>query len=91
VLLILRNVARPVLESSQQQRAGPMLIFIMVAHLIFFLVLKFTFYYHPHQKGNQSSSNQNDAKGVSPTSTPTIFSDGDDGDNSGDQYYPNRY
>merc|ERR1712232_929528 len=79
-ILILRNVARPILEtSSNQQRAGPILIFIMVAHIIFFLVLKFTFYYHPHRSNNHDKSNA----GV-PTSSPTTHEDDDSGENAGD-------
>ena len=81
-ILILRNVARPILEtSSNQQRAGPILIFIMVAHILFFLVLKFTFYYHPH-RGNHNEKQQSNP--TAPTSSPTSYYDEDSGEDAGD-------
>ena len=82
-ILILRNVVRPILEtSSNQQRAGPILIFIMVAHVIFYLVLKFTFYYHSNK--NYHTDAQDQAADVVPTTFPTAYYSEDSGDNAGD-------
>lgn len=48
-LLVLRNVAGPILSSdSTQQKAGPLIICVMVFHVIFLLTLKLTFF-HPHK------------------------------------------
>jgi hypothetical protein len=72
-LLILRNVAGPILQSQQtQQKAGPILIYIMVTHFIFYLVMKLMFYHHKHDKSYGDSSTS------SPTMMPTIM------DQSGD-------
>jgi len=46
-LLILRNIAGPIIGSGMsQQKSGAVLIFILACHFIFFLVLKLTFYHH---------------------------------------------
>mmetsp|Transcript_20447 Transcript_20447/g.19664 ORF Transcript_20447/g.19664 Transcript_20447/m.19664 type:complete len:349 (-) Transcript_20447:226-1272(-) len=75
-VLVLRNVAGPILQqlSTQQQKAGPILIFIMVNHFIFFLVMKFMFYHH--------SSNDSTPTTPPPTPSPTIATTEYDG--SGD-------
>ena len=45
VLLVLRNVATPLLAADiGGNKAGPILMAIMASHLIFLLILKFTFY-----------------------------------------------
>jgi len=50
VMLVLRNVAGPVLASEiSQSKAGPILVAVLLCHFVFFLVLKLSFYHkHAH-------------------------------------------
>mmetsp|Transcript_10228 Transcript_10228/g.15762 ORF Transcript_10228/g.15762 Transcript_10228/m.15762 type:complete len:356 (-) Transcript_10228:53-1120(-) len=47
-LLVVRNVAAPLLgaDTASQQKSGPLLLFVLVCHIILFLVLRFFFYRH---------------------------------------------
>ena len=45
-LLVLRNVAGPLLRGGNNQWSGPLCIFIIACHLIFCIVIKFQFYKH---------------------------------------------
>lgn len=75
--LVLRNVADPILQTQQaQQKAGPILIYIMAIHFLFYLLMKFMFYHHI--TNDNSTSTSNDSSASAPTVMPTIF------DQSGD-------
>jgi hypothetical protein len=56
VLLILRNIASPIIRSSDahaRSYASAVLMAVMLFHLAFVLILKFSFYHHP--RGHSSS------------------------------------
>jgi protein YIPF1/2 len=47
VLLVVRNVAHPLLANDiGQAKAPPIILIILGTHVVFFLFLKFSFYHH---------------------------------------------
>jgi len=49
LIFLLRNVSGFVLSQTSQEKAGPVLIFIVCCHIVLFLVLKIGFYHHVHK------------------------------------------
>ena len=58
-MLILRNVAGPVVRSNRGW-SGPVMLTLMGCHFVFFLVLKWTFYKHRfHGTSNKGENDDN--------------------------------
>ena len=63
-LLVLRNASVPLLASDpSHQKAPPLILFILVAHFIFFVSIVVTFYHHGKVKHSTPST-------IAPSSTP---------------------
>jgi len=81
VLLILRNVSSPILQSSgshARSYASAVLSAVMIFHVAFLLILKFGFYHHPRSRivpspsmdGNNSTSSSTKEDDTTSTDVP---------------------
>ena len=85
-LLILRNVATPILSSDVGMNKAPALVmFVVACHLIFLLVLKFAFFHHRFNNGNGGGSSSGGGYPVpAPAPSPPAGDGGGDGGGDGD-------
>jgi len=86
-LLILRNVATPILSSDVGMSKAPALVmFVVACHVIFVLVLKFAFFHHRFNNGGSGSSDSGGGSYPPPATAPTPAADSG-GDEGGDGRY----
>lgn len=72
-LLVLRNVAGPLIRTGNTQWSGPLCMFIMACHFIFCTVVKFHFYKHHMVRGNND-----DDSPLAETDDGNVIGEGDD-------------
>mmetsp|Transcript_5409 Transcript_5409/g.7868 ORF Transcript_5409/g.7868 Transcript_5409/m.7868 type:complete len:391 (-) Transcript_5409:11-1183(-) len=83
LLLILRNIAGPILRNGQSslagQKAGSIIICVMVCHGVLLLILKLMFYHHKSIK-RASNGSSPDVDPNDDAISSLVDDDGDDGD-----------
>jgi hypothetical protein len=78
-LLVLRNVAGPLIRSGNTQWSGPLCMFIMACPFIFCIVVKFQFYKRQVIHSNGGGGDDDDDKAsMDETDDGNIAGEGDD-------------